>query len=75
MYAAERSSGGDNLRSLLVTDGGELFSRMYGSQMPIVVACTAVLGALAVVEKAATLYKEESNHARSSSLRSARRAH
>jgi enoyl-CoA hydratase len=24
----------------LVTDGGELFSRMYGSQMPIVVACT-----------------------------------
>jgi enoyl-CoA hydratase len=24
----------------LVTDGGELFSRMYGSQMPVVVACT-----------------------------------
>jgi enoyl-CoA hydratase len=24
----------------LVTDGGELFSRMYGSQIPIVVACT-----------------------------------
>jgi enoyl-CoA hydratase len=24
----------------LVTDGGELFSRMYGSQMPVVVACS-----------------------------------
>jgi enoyl-CoA hydratase len=24
----------------LVTDGGELFSRMYGSQIPVVVACT-----------------------------------
>jgi enoyl-CoA hydratase/carnithine racemase len=24
----------------LVTDGGELFARMYGSQMPVVVACT-----------------------------------
>ncbi len=24
----------------LVTDGGELFSRMYGSQVPVVVACT-----------------------------------
>jgi enoyl-CoA hydratase len=42
-------SGGFDLKVLrsapeaagkLVTDGGGLFSRMYGSQMPIVVACT-----------------------------------
>jgi enoyl-CoA hydratase len=32
--------GGGEAAGRLVTDGGELFARMYGAQIPVVVACT-----------------------------------
>jgi enoyl-CoA hydratase len=39
-FDLEVMRSGPEAAGKLVTDGGELFSRMYGSQMPVVVACT-----------------------------------